>query len=107
MSFSNSHFVSLPFKVAAGIWDKNQRLYWKESTADSYEKYIHRLNRVISDLRLDEISIDHFREYQRINSASRENGQPRLVASSINHDLNTVDTNPGAGRSMGSNQIFF
>ena len=87
---SNCQFASLTFKVASDIWYRDQRLYWKHSTADSYEKYIRRLKSYFSDLRLSAIEIAHFREYQKINSALTEDGRPRFVPSSINHDLNTL-----------------
>src|SRR5205823_5693667 len=59
-------------------------------TADSYEKYIRRLGTYFSDFKLGEIRIEHLRAYQKINCAPADGGLPRLVASSINHDLNTL-----------------
>jgi integrase len=90
MTRGNSHFASLKFKVAAEIWYEDQKPYWRKSTADSYEKYIRRASTYFSDFKLDEIRIEHLREYQKINSALAEDGMPRLVASSVNHDLNTL-----------------
>src|SRR5262249_47784630 len=90
MARSNSHFASLTFKVAAEIWYEDQKPYWRKSTADSYEKYIRRLSTYFNDLKLEEIRIEHLREYQKINNALTEDGLPRFVASSINHDLNTL-----------------
>jgi len=49
-----------------------------------------RLNSYFRDLRLNAIHIGHFREYQKINGALTEDGRPRFVPSSINHDLNTL-----------------
>src|SRR5215510_7669517 len=86
----NSHFASLTFKVAAGIWYEDQKSQWKKSTADSYKQYIGRLEKYFAKLRLEEIDIQHVREYQRLNSAPGGNGRPPLVASSINHDTNTL-----------------
>jgi Phage integrase, N-terminal SAM-like domain/Phage integrase family len=86
----NSHFASLTFRVASEIWFEDQKPQWKESTVDSYKKYIGRLNKHFAHLRLEEIEIQHLREYQNINSTPGTDGRPRLVPSSINHDLNTL-----------------
>jgi hypothetical protein len=90
MAHVNAHFASLTFRVAAQIWFDDQKTQWKKSTVDSYKQYIGRLNRHFAHLRLEEIEIQHFREYQKINSAPGKDGKPGLVASSINHDLNTL-----------------
>jgi len=90
MTGSNSQFASLTFKVAAKRWYEDQKPRWKSSTAASYRQYIRRLNRYFAGLRLQEINIHHLREYQKINSALSNNGRPPLVASSINHDLDTL-----------------
>ena len=90
MTCSNPHLASLTFKVAAEIWHESQKPYWKKSTAESYEKYIGRLQRYFADLPLRNFQIEHFREYQRINSLPGRGDGPPLVASSINHDLNTL-----------------
>lgn len=90
MTCSNPHLASLTFKLAAEIWHESQRPYWKKATADSYEKYIARLRRHFAELPLREFRIEHFREYQKINSVPRNGDGPLLVPSSINHDLNTL-----------------
>jgi hypothetical protein len=86
----NSHLASLEFRLAAEMWYQHHKPYWKQSTAETYRKYIRRLNRLFANLTLGRIHIHHFREYQKINSALREDGRPRYVASSINHDLDTL-----------------
>jgi hypothetical protein len=86
----NAHFASLKFKVAAEIWCRAQKPRWKKATAESYLKYVGWLNSYFADLRLQEIDIHHFREYQKINSTLRADGRPRFAPSSVNHDLNTL-----------------
>jgi integrase len=84
----NRALTSLLFVPAAKKWQEDNKPYWKPNTHKSYSTYINRLMPFFHDLRLLQIHIGHFREYQKWRS--EDNSPQKVCPASINHDLNTL-----------------
>src|SRR5882724_2516200 len=80
---SAAQFAELTFEHAAEEWLESKKLHNAPKTVKSYRDYLHRAGQLFSGLRLTEIHVGHFEEYQRRNIK-------KYHPTAINHDLNAV-----------------
>ena len=80
--------ASLPFREAAEVWFNSHTLHVAGGTVRHYRNCIRALNVFFGRLRLDQIHIGHFEQYQRMRSSGE--GLPQAGASCVNHELNTL-----------------
>lgn len=74
---------SLSFEEAAKHWLELKRLHCEAKTIKSYRDYLHRAGFAFAGMKLKEIHIGHFEEYQRRNRITYH-------PTAVNHDLNAV-----------------
>jgi integrase len=80
---SAAQFAELTFEHAAEEWLESKKLHNAPKTIKSYRDYLHRAIQGFSGLRLKNIHIGHFEEYQRQNAK-------KYHPTAVNHDLNAV-----------------
>jgi integrase len=68
-----------------------RRPYVRDGTVESYVGWVAALDRFFADLRLEEITAGHLREYQRMRQCNADGLWKRTAAhSAVNHELNTL-----------------
>lgn len=80
--------AGLGFIEAASVWFNSHTLHVGPGTVRHYRNCIHALTDFFGQLRLSEIHIGHFEQYQQMRSTGQ--GLPKAGASCINHELNTL-----------------
>lgn len=75
--------TAVPFAEACKLWLETRRVYLSKSSIRDYEIYIRTLDRHFGPLRLNEITADDIRAYQRMRMA-------RAGASAINHETSVL-----------------
>jgi hypothetical protein len=80
--------ASLTFREAAAIWLPSHSLHVAAGTVRHYENCIHALMPFFGELRLSQIHIGHFEQYQQMRSAG--DGLHKAGASCVNHELNAL-----------------
>lgn len=80
--------AKLPFPAAADIWFNSHTLQIGPGTVKHYRNCIRALEDFFSELRLNQIHIGHFEQYQRMRLSG--DGLPIAGPSCINHELNTL-----------------
>lgn len=82
----------LPFPDAAKVWLDSHRRHIAANSTRDYEQCITSLTKFFGDLRLEEIHIGHFEQYQRMRLEAAESFATSKTAgpSRINHELNTL-----------------
>ena len=82
--------ASLSFREAAPIWLESHRPHIGKGTIRDYEQCIRTLTGFFAVLRLREIHIGHFEQYQRARAAGEQPWGRVAGPSRINHELNTL-----------------
>lgn len=81
---------TLRFCEAAPVWLSSHRNHISVGTIRDYEQCIRTLTGFFSSLRLAEIHIGHFEQYQKMRAAGAAPWNRRAGPSRINHELNTL-----------------
>ena len=84
-----SALASLNFCEAAKIWFDSHAPHVGAGTRRHYTNCLHRLTTFFGELKLREIHIGHFEQYQKLRSAG-EDGFRAAGPSLVNHELNTL-----------------
>lgn len=84
-----SELARLRFSEAAGIWIDSHGRQIGAGTLRDYHNCIRALLKFFHELRLSEIHIGHFEQYQRMRTEGTD-GLTRAGPSRVNHDLNTL-----------------
>ncbi len=79
---------TLRFPEAAEVWFHSHTLHVEPGTVRHYTNCIRALTKFFAQLRLDQVHIGHFEQYQRMRSAG--DGLRKAGPSLINHELNTL-----------------
>jgi integrase len=80
--------ASLSFTEAASVWFNSHTLHVDVGTVRHYRNCIRALTAFFGQLRLGQIHIGHFEQYQRMRTSGE--GLGKAGPSCINHELNTL-----------------
>ncbi len=78
-----TQFAELTFEEAAEIWLETKKLHNEAKTIKSYRDYLARAARAFTGIKLRDIHIGHFEDYQRHNGKLYH-------PTAVNHDLNAL-----------------
>jgi integrase len=84
-----SELAHFTFMEAAKIWIVSHGRHIGAGTLRDYWNCLRALDKFFGQLRLNEIHIGHFEQYQKMRSDGSE-GLTKVGASRVNHDLNTL-----------------
>lgn len=84
-----SEIARLLFPAAANVWIQSHQRHIGDGTLRDYHNCIRALVKFFGELRLSEIHIGHFEQYQKMRSEGSD-GLTRAGPSRVNHDLNTL-----------------
>lgn len=84
-----SEIASLLFPAAANVWILSHQRHIGQGTLRDYHNCIRALQKFFGELRLLDIHIGHFEQYQQMRTEGSD-GLTRAGASRVNHDLNTL-----------------